>query len=394
MTELVITELTTGDVDGDGVFDVMMRATKAHLQQEYDKNRLRGPEYSTVYLSGLQSAMDQGIRFLLERSNVELQEQQILLAQKQVELAEKELLVKDKEIILAQAQIDKLLLEQTLTDQQRLNLIAEELRIDAQTAQITAETLNVPKQGLLLDQQVLTQQQAVLSAIEEVERVKAQTSQIQAETVNIPKQGAILDQQVLSAIQQVVLSEKQVEQITAEILNIPKQGALLDQQVLTQTQQVENLKCEETKCEKEILQIQADTLNTPKEGLVLDAQECKLKGEYNLLVQQIARSVADTELVNKKIVTENAQTQSGIAAEESSIGRQNTVLENQAAGYIRLAEQRAAEIMSGLFQMYLNVDEGSRVSDGVSTVDIRNTITQMTKGIDVTVTNTPNTSSS
>ena len=383
MTELAIAELTTGDVAGDGVFDVLMRSMKAHLAEEYSKQRLRGPEYSTVYLSGLQSAMDQGIRFLLERSNVELQEQQILLAQKQVELAEKELLIKDKEIALTQAQIDKLLLEQTLTDQQRLNLIAEESRTNAQTFQIEAETLNVPKQGLLLDQQVLTQQQQVLNAVEEVKLTTARTAQTEAETVNVPKQGAILDQQVLNAIEEVNLSKKQVEQITAEILNIPKQGALLDQQVLTQKQQVLNLACEEDKCQKEILAIEADTLNTPKQGAVLDAQECKLKGEYNLTLQQIQRSVADTNLIAQKLTTEEAQTQTGKADANSVIGKQNQVLENQAAGYIRLAEQRAAEIMSELFQMYLNVDEGSKVSQGVAVADINAVIAQLRTGLSI-----------
>ena len=260
MTELAIAELTTGDVAGDGVFDVLMRSMKAHLAEEYSKQRLRGPEYSTVYLSGLQSAMDQGIRFLFDRTNVELQRLQVQIAEKDLLLKDKEITLADKNIELAQTQIDKLLAE-------------------------------------------------------------------------IP------------------LTEAQVRKIDAEILNIPKQGA------------------------------------------VLDAQECKLKGEYNLIIQQIARSVADTTLIEQKTTTEKAQVDASIADVESTIGRQNLVLENQARGYIRLAEQRAAEIMSGLFQMYLNVDEGSRVSDGVSTEDIKNTITKMTEGVDVVVTNTPNVSS-
>ena len=263
MPELTIAALTESTVEGNGVFDKLMQAVSAQCQREYDQNRIRGPEYSTVYLTGLQSAMDQAIRFLLERTNVELQEKQIELAQKQIELADKDLLLKDKNIELAQKQIEKLELDKDLTE--------------------------------------------------------AQVRKIDAEILIIPKQGALLDQQVLSAIQNVILSEKQVEQITAEILNIPKQGELLD------------------------------------------AQVCKTEAEYDVLILQKDKIVSETDLLQQKLQTEKAQTQSGIADPASSVGQQNSLLAQQVWGIERDAEQKAAGIIADVLQVVAGVTDAETV---------------------------------
>ena len=61
-----ITSLTTGAVDGDGVFDKLMQAGEAHLSQEYKRNRITGKEYSTVYLGMMQSAMTQAMQYVLQ----------------------------------------------------------------------------------------------------------------------------------------------------------------------------------------------------------------------------------------------------------------------------------------------------------------------------------------
>jgi len=42
MTAITVTDLTTGVVDGTGVFDGLMKATNAHIQVEYQKNRIKG----------------------------------------------------------------------------------------------------------------------------------------------------------------------------------------------------------------------------------------------------------------------------------------------------------------------------------------------------------------
>ena len=73
-TKVDINDLTHASVEGNGVFDVLMRAVNAHLQKEWSANRLKGTEYSTVYLGALESTMNASLQFLLARdkTNAEL----------------------------------------------------------------------------------------------------------------------------------------------------------------------------------------------------------------------------------------------------------------------------------------------------------------------------------
>lgn len=76
MAAIPVTSLTEATTTGAGVFDVLMRATKAHLEQEYSQGRIKGAEYSTVYLGAMQSAMQFAVQFLLskEKSAAEIAE--------------------------------------------------------------------------------------------------------------------------------------------------------------------------------------------------------------------------------------------------------------------------------------------------------------------------------
>lgn len=60
-------ELTETTIDGSGTFDVLMRGFKAHLREEFDKNRITGPEYTKAYVALVQGAMANAVQFLLGR---------------------------------------------------------------------------------------------------------------------------------------------------------------------------------------------------------------------------------------------------------------------------------------------------------------------------------------
>ena len=175
MTPLTINDLTQTTLEGTGVFDVLMRANKAHLEAEFKKDRIKGPEYSTVYLQSLQTVMQTALQFLLQKDRnlleAQLLEQQILIAQQEVLKAQ-------AEVALVNAQIAKMEREDALVAQQILNL--------------QAEILNIPKQGALLDSQKAVQDQQKLNLISEKERITAQTEQIVQQTSN-----AVIEAEVL-----------------------------------------------------------------------------------------------------------------------------------------------------------------------------------------------------
>jgi hypothetical protein len=118
--EVTIGDLTKATLNGSGVFDVLMKAVKTHLDGEYAAGRIKGPEYATVYLGSLDLAMQTGIAFLLQSRKVS-----------------KELDLLDKQI--------------ALQEQQRLNAVTEQ-------AGILATTNRTGQEIVLLTQKTATEQ--------------------------------------------------------------------------------------------------------------------------------------------------------------------------------------------------------------------------------------------
>jgi hypothetical protein len=163
-TKVDITDLTHASIDGNGVFDVLMRAVNAHLQKEWSANRLKGTEYSTVYLGALESTMNASLQFLLARdkTNAEID----ILKQQLVNLKVEEANAINQGAVLTN-QAAQIAAQTSLTTKQEL--------------QVVAETLNVPKQGALIDAQKDVQVQQKLN--------------LEAQKLNIPKEGALVDAQ-------------------------------------------------------------------------------------------------------------------------------------------------------------------------------------------------------
>lgn len=173
MAAITVDDLTTGTVDGTGVFDDLMRAMKAHLDQEYNKNRIRGADYAQVYLGATTAVMQQAVAFLMGQQQA------------------------DKQADLLTAQIAEVNKQVELLTQQITNLQAEKLRIDQQTANLTAEAANIPKQGAKIDsEKALTDQQTANALTTNTTLVKQQTK--------LDSEVALLDQKKLSEEAQIL----------------------------------------------------------------------------------------------------------------------------------------------------------------------------------------------
>lgn len=75
--------LTSVAIDGSGAFDKLMQATKLHLKEEHDAQRITGQEYSTVYLGALTAVLQTSIQFLLNEQQVNQINAQIGLIRQQ-----------------------------------------------------------------------------------------------------------------------------------------------------------------------------------------------------------------------------------------------------------------------------------------------------------------------
>ena len=166
--QVVFKDITDGCPAGDGVFDQLMKSIKSHLMEEYTANRIRGSEYTQVYLQSLQTAMQQSIQWQL---GAQIAENQAKLIEKQVEQAEKQLL---------------------LLEEQRQLLIVQTDQARQQTVNLALDADNIPKQGDLLEAQ--TEQ---VGKQTELIVLQAQAQQYNVEET-LPAQKAILDQKLIT----------------------------------------------------------------------------------------------------------------------------------------------------------------------------------------------------
>lgn len=204
MATISIEQLT--DINGNGAFDKLAKAVLDKLQDEFKENRLTGTEYSKVYSTALDSLLAQSMQFLLQKDisanqaellaaqrllvhaqteavakDMELTDANILKVNKEIEILNKQADLMDKQIQLAQSQITKAAKEIEVLEVQKNKLSAEILLVQANTAQankqievLTAQLANIPKEGQLLDKQVLKTQSETTYLDQRIKTEKAQ----------------------------------------------------------------------------------------------------------------------------------------------------------------------------------------------------------------------------
>jgi len=107
--------ITDGCVEGDGIYDEFMKAHRDAIHQEYTKQRIKGTDYSNVYLGGMQAAMQNAVNFALGKDEAATKAE---LAKYAVEKAK-------SEAALVGHQICKILKEIELLDAQREMVAAQ-----------------------------------------------------------------------------------------------------------------------------------------------------------------------------------------------------------------------------------------------------------------------------
>lgn len=147
MTAVTVSQLTTATLEGTGVFDVLMKAAAAHLESEFAKNRIKGAEYSQVYLGAMTQVMQTALQLLLSQQKVDLEAQ---LLQKQVEKAAAEIIEVEKRTLLIQQQKLNAEVENTV-------LVAQECKLRAEYDLTMANITRVNEEVALLTQKTATE---------------------------------------------------------------------------------------------------------------------------------------------------------------------------------------------------------------------------------------------
>lgn len=198
MTTMVpITDLTQSTLEGQGVFDVLMRATKTHLESEYAKNRIKGTEYATVYLGSLESVMRTSLDFLIQRQRIaleaELMAQQVLVAQAEVQKMNAEVELAREKVLIARVELE-------IASLNKAKIPAEIAHLEAQTALVVqhkadalvktpAEVAHLGAQTALVNQQ---KAHAILKSPIELAHLQNQTDLVMKQKDNAVLEGTVL----------------------------------------------------------------------------------------------------------------------------------------------------------------------------------------------------------
>ncbi|MCD1628468.1 hypothetical protein [Marinobacter shengliensis] len=157
MSIVTLEQLTTSTVDGSGVFDKLMQAVEAHIDQEFKKNRIKGPEYATVYLGALQSTLDQSIQFLLNKDEATIKAKQLELMDAQIAeinartgLLQQQATNAGKEGLVLDKQVDKLAAEILLIANQDLKTVAETALLEQKTETELAQVSGTLSNGMFI----------------------------------------------------------------------------------------------------------------------------------------------------------------------------------------------------------------------------------------------------
>lgn len=150
MTPITTADLTAGAIAGSGVFDVLMAANKAHIEAEYNKGRITGADYSTVYLGMVQATLQASVQFLVQRDKIALE----------AELLQKQIINEVKQGELIDAQVCKLKAEFDLT---MANITKSEKETALLAQKIVTEKAQVLELGVD-DNSVIGKQKALYQA--------------------------------------------------------------------------------------------------------------------------------------------------------------------------------------------------------------------------------------
>lgn len=168
-----ISDFTEAKVDGEGVYDILMKANAAHLEKEFNASRIKGNEYAQVYLGTMQSTMETAVQFFIQRHKLGYEAK---ILEMQAKMAEVELEKVRVELEIARLNAQKIPAEIAVLEGQKCKL-------DVEYDVLMAQKLKVAQETALLTQKVATEKaQTVGSGTDPDSVIGKQKSLYQAQT--------------------------------------------------------------------------------------------------------------------------------------------------------------------------------------------------------------------
>ena len=336
---LDIEDFTKVDIKGDGVFDKLLRTFRIHLQEEFDKNRIVGKQYSDAFIQGYLGIERDAIELMLAKEKqaleIKLLESQIAGQEKQNQLIDAQIagivldnvakdfnntkmlpeqlaqIIKENDILDVDRQTKGYNLDFILPAQLQ-NMLAEKLQTEAQTGLIGSNKLNVDKDTAVKDYQLKFMMPKELERVTaEVGLSQANKSKVEYEVAsllpaqlqNMTKQNSLLDAQAARTIAETADVTKGTELKDYQLgFVLPSEVARNEAENLRINADTDRITMEVTKIPYEIQMLQAALTKIPAEVALLNKQVTKIDKDIELQTAQISLQLKQVALAEKQIL--------------------------------------------------------------------------------------------
>lgn len=193
----------------------------------------------------------------------------------------------------------------------------------------------------------------------QIELTNAQKDLVLAQIEREQDEKELTQAKVVLTLAQATLPPAEIRKIDAQITSAGF-GDLLTQAQTRKIGKDELLVAAQTEvANSEKQRIDQQVTNLAQELLNLVAQECLLKAQYDLTMEQKLNTTAQTGLVQARTATERANVLETGVDENSVLGRQKALYKAQSDGFQRDAEQKAAKILIDSWNVRRTTDSGT-----------------------------------
>ncbi len=265
MSEINIDDLTSGLLNGDGVFDKLMEASQIRLEDAFTRNRITATDYSNILNQSMGAAMQQSIAFLLGKqeadAQAELTKANTLLVTQQTALATTQQLIAEQELLNLQVQKELLDKQSLEADQQLLHLTAQTVIVEeglntalADTAVKEQQVINLVNADRKMDADVANTAQQLLNLQADLARVEADTLLIEQNRANaVTTNSTMIKQQRKLDAETDLLGQKRLTELAQTENNADPDSVIGKQATLYQRQSEGFLRDAEQKATKMLL---------------------------------------------------------------------------------------------------------------------------------------------
>lgn len=379
VVKLTNNNMTTGVINGNGTFDILMSSISAHLKGEFDKQRITGDQYAKAYIELTTAALGTSAQYLLGRDQAYWS---AVLVQTQARRAEIDAVVAGVQLETSKAQLQIAFYEAYRSEADyalsKMKLATEDaqfcsIKVQTETARYNLTTM-LPEQFIQLEYTTDSMLPAQLASIQADTAIKSyqRDSLMPQELAGMVSDKAVVDYQVASLMPAQLANTQSDTSVKAyqvsDILPMTRAGIVAD---------------------TSIKDYQVDTfLPTQVAGLVID-NSTKTYTLDEFMPEQRDGIIADTGIKEytlsdmlpqqKLLITEQAQVQraqtmntrvDGTTTVVGAVGKQKELYDQQIDSYVKDAQYKVAKMVLDSWITRKTLDDAVTVPNQFNSTEI------------------------